>query len=441
LPVEIFLQIYGYLGPKDFNAARRTCQAWMKASLDRKLLTVMLERGGWTNVDTSREWQWLSCQLARECALAPGRAGLETEPIFTKSSEVDFTRLQSNSQPGGQLFFTTSICSRFLCVAQGALIHIHQFDAGRPVYMASVQCKGRVFALTMGLYGGRYAIAAILEHRMGMVQKLPEELFGHGPQEQQQYRTRFNTIHIQSNSERIIIMGTNNSTLYEHNLINPTWNLIENNSTIYRDLGSNNDPPLSVSLCPKNQCVIFGCAASLDIQWIDGASGQSLHRWVPMTAPSDHIYVLASRPGHESSSSDTLRILSSVVHPDNRPWIKRRLLLNRLYCAYRLKSAHKACECYHCIPLSDGYHILFVDSASNRLGLGTTELVGRTTKLVRKIDFIPATNGARPRLYCAAADMSQGARVAAVYGDTVMLYSVPPDVCRFAPDQDQIDCP
>ncbi|KAF5850411.1 hypothetical protein GGP41_002625 [Bipolaris sorokiniana] len=447
LPVEIFLQVYGYLGPKDFNAARCTCRAWLKASLDKNLLTVMIERGGWAGVDTSREWQLLSCQLARECALAPGRAGLETEPVFTKSSEVDFAGLR-DSQPGGELIFTTSICSRFLCVAQGALIYIYQLDAGRLVYMASVECPGQVLAITMGLYGGRYAIAAILEDRMGMVRKLPEELFEHGPQGQEQDRTQFNAIHIQSNSERISITGTNNSALYEHNLINQMWNSIDNDSTIYSDLGFEGDPPRSVSLCPQSQCVVFGCSAGLDVQWIDEPSGQSLHRWFPLTAPSDNVYVLPTRTGHESSN--TLRIFSSPAHLDDRPRIKHRLLLSDyIYLWGSHRFIHTSllpnsiiCDYYNVIPLSDGHHILFVDPPSDRLVLGTDELASGTTELVRKIEFIPPTNGQRPRLYRVAADMSEGARLVAVYGDIIMLYSIPPEICRFSPNnEDQTDRP
>lgn len=448
LPVEIFQQIYGYLGPKDFNAARRTCRAWMEASLDRSLLAVMLERGGWTGEDTSKGWQMLSCQLARECALAPGRAGVETEAVFTKSSEVDFSGLR-DSQVGGsssELIFTTSTCSRFLCVAQEALIRIYQLDAGRPVYMASVECPGRVLAMTMGPYGGssRYAIAAILEGRVGMVRKLAEEVFGHGPQEEEQERTQFNTIDIVSNSERISITGANNSALYEHNLVNQTWNLVEDDSTIYSHLGSEDDPPRSVALCPQGQCVVFGCSEGLDVQWIDSPSGQSLHRWVPSTAPNDHVYVRPRRrPAHDSSN--ILRILSSPAHHANRPWLKRRLFPNAHWhgsSKYEIASRQPNptgyydydYDYYNRIPLDDnGSHVLFVDQISNRLVLGTDELV-------RKIEFVPPTNGeAPPKLYRAAADMSQGARIVAVYDDTIMLYSVPRRVCRFSPTEDQPD--
>lgn len=47
LPNEIIQQIFQYLPPKAFNAARHTCRDWMRASLEKKLLITQLRRGGW----------------------------------------------------------------------------------------------------------------------------------------------------------------------------------------------------------------------------------------------------------------------------------------------------------------------------------------------------------------------------------------------------------
>jgi hypothetical protein len=90
------------------------------------------------------------------------------------------------------------------------------------------------------------------------------------------------------------------------------------------------------------------------------------------------------------------------------------------------------CDHYHAIPLSDGHHVLFIDPPSGRLTLGCDAPLGGPTKLLRKIMFISPETDAKPRLYSAAADMSQGVRVVVAYGDIIMLYSVPPDVCRLS---------
>jgi hypothetical protein len=69
---------------------------------------------------------------------------------------------------------------------------------------------------------------------------------------------------------------------------------------------------------------------------------------------------------------------------------------------------------------------------SSRLVLGCDAPLGGPTKLLRKIVFIPPEEKAVPRLYTAAADLSHGARVVLAYGDTIMLYSIPPDVIAFS---------
>ncbi|RSM11587.1 hypothetical protein CDV31_006690 [Fusarium ambrosium] len=47
LPYEIMQQIYLYLTPEDFNAARYTSRSWFRAGLCPSLLVEMLKRGGW----------------------------------------------------------------------------------------------------------------------------------------------------------------------------------------------------------------------------------------------------------------------------------------------------------------------------------------------------------------------------------------------------------
>jgi hypothetical protein len=90
------------------------------------------------------------------------------------------------------------------------------------------------------------------------------------------------------------------------------------------------------------------------------------------------------------------------------------------------------CDHYHAIPLSDGHHVLFIDPPSGRLTLGCDAPLGGPTKLLRKIMFIPPETNAKPRLYSAATDTLQGVRVVVAYGDKILLYSVPPDVCRLS---------
>ncbi|KAF1920160.1 hypothetical protein BDU57DRAFT_533960 [Ampelomyces quisqualis] len=62
------------------------------------------------------------------------------------------------------------------------------------------------------------------------------------------------------------------------------------------------------------------------------------------------------------------------------------------------------------------------------LALGCDAPLGNPTKLLRKIYFIPPIEKSIPRLYTAATDLSEGARIVVVYGETIILYSIPPDI-------------
>lgn len=92
LPAEVLENVFTRLDPIDFNAARHTCQAWMIASLEERLLTTMLRRGGWWGaamadmqlreergeqnpVDAANVEWLLSKRLATECSLRPYWAG------------------------------------------------------------------------------------------------------------------------------------------------------------------------------------------------------------------------------------------------------------------------------------------------------------------------------------------------------------------------------
>jgi hypothetical protein len=91
-------------------------------------------------------------------------------------------------------------------------------------------------------------------------------------------------------------------------------------------------------------------------------------------------------------------------------------------------SRHAGCDHYHAVPLSDGHHVLFIDPASNKLVLGCDAPLGGPTKLLRRVVFVPPKEKAIPGLYIAAADLSDGVCVAVSYGETIMLYSIPPNV-------------
>ncbi|KAJ4984657.1 F-box domain-containing protein [Stagonosporopsis vannaccii] len=281
----------------------------------------------------------------------------------------------------------------------------------------------------------------------------------------------FDTIELHSHNHAYDLRDTDDISTHDRNLINQAWNLtlrgplrhpgttskievpVQNipiesgTSTFYRHLCSEDDPPRNVSICPQRQCVAFGCSAGIELHWIDALSRQSLSRWFPLTSPSDHLYFLSPRPGFESAKK--LRLISSATHPNNRPAISRRLFnstgISSLWDSFGYESRSRqfhTCDHYHAIPLSDGYHVLFIDPSTERLTLGCDAPFGGPARLLRKVVLNSPEGRSVPRVYTAAADMSSGARIVAVFETTIMLYSIPPDVLalsRFEQASESLD--
>jgi hypothetical protein len=204
LPTEILQHIYYNLAPADFNSARHTCRSWYIKSLDHSLLETMLRRGGYSNLIPSQaidnhlkvndEWL-MSKRIARECALGPDWNGNGLPPMrhpvsdlpstksaFAHSASVDFTEVAVH-YPGlksAGTRFTVSSCGKYLIAANGCLVYIYELNRSdhcrsrkvhpgslRPV--TSIICPKRVLACSMDTSSHRYAIALLLDGRMGLV--------------------------------------------------------------------------------------------------------------------------------------------------------------------------------------------------------------------------------------------------------------------------------
>ncbi|KAG9206230.1 hypothetical protein G6514_004953 [Epicoccum nigrum] len=267
----------------------------------------------------------------------------------------------------------------------------------------------------------------------------------------------FDTIELKSHNQGFSIRDADNGNAHDRNLINNTWNLhlrgrrnnprndsektlnrqaipIESGtSTFYRHLCSEDDPPRDVRICPQRRCVAFGCSAGIELHWIDALTGQSLSRWFPLTSPSDYLYFLSPRHGFESAKK--LRLISSAAHPVDRQAISQRLFagsttmpsLGTFGFEARAQQFYD-CNHYHAVPLSDGHHVLFVNPTDNRLTLGCDATLGGPAKLLRKVVLISREENVVPRIYTAAFDLSSGTRIVAIFGDTIVLYSIPADV-------------
>lgn len=252
-------------------------------------------------------------------------------------------------------------------------------------------------------------------------------------------------------------------------------------TTIYTDLGSADDMPRSVAICPNRKCVAFGCRMGIELHWVNALTGGDLNRWFPLAAPSDLLYFLPQRSAVDSKRK--LRLISSATGPvatqlyraDSSPtqwkyWptspaFGRRQSLTRLFFGslpfpttasppdrepHFLPSSRRDetqgvlrtvdCDHFRAVPLSDGINLLFTDPTSGFLCLGSDAPLGAPSKLVRSIMFIPpiqeTDKQSYPRHYAAGKVIDWGLRIVAVYDDgVVVLYSVPSDILTWLPDQ------
>ena len=568
LPTEILQKIYCLLTPADFNSARHICQVWLISSLEPSLLKMMSKRGGWSScmnhdlaINQTAEPSsrinktWLmSKRIVRECMLGPdwtgnGVSGFGPQDSpskrsgFVHVSTVYFTEVPVQSPevvPPG-IIFTASACGKFLMAANGCLIYIYELNRRHDAEDGSVTCPGhlrpvtsiicprRVLACSMDMSSCRYAIAALLDGRVGLVceitpnhiasgaasgshtgqpsdNEIPRQSMFSAAESQDRESSQEHICPDSSSSEsatnhptkkrRFAFRGiatavtsapteqvwhgsveryapecveTTEEAGYEsphqYHSFATSMPIETGPRSLYRNLGSDDDPPRSVAICPQRRCVAFGCSAGIELHWVDALTGQDLNRWFPLTAPSDYLYFLPPRMSIDSAKK--LRLISSAARPVERAAISQRIvgrttrnrpfwqrpshgasaqdtdadedsderLISRLRAITRNRVFTRRIDCsdhYQAVPLSDGYHVLFTDPATGLLCLGSDAPVGGPTKLLRKIWFQGPEGKGCPVAYAGSMDPASGVRVVAAYGSgpeqSVWFFSVPGDV-------------
>jgi hypothetical protein len=353
LPNETIHQIVNYLRPDDFNAARHTCRTWFLATHGKPLLEKILKRGGWSGslrtlfhglsllpnsaFETSPEWL-MSKWISRESALGPDWPGeRDGQNSFVEIGHSDFTDMAvSYKDPKIQdagVIFTVSLCGRFLLVSHGCLIYIYELnhrckpqntwslplqprDAAveslgvlRPV--ASIICPRRVLECSMDTSSNRFAVAALLDGRMGIVVDILAERINCDPplfktDDASSYGNEGGKTSSRRRAELIMLLPNCNC---RDNPPSDPPPLEIGPRSIYRNISAEDDPPRSVAICPQRDYVAFGCAAGIELHWVDALTGQDLSRWFPLTAPSDFLYFLPPRHGVDNSKK--LRLISS----------------------------------------------------------------------------------------------------------------------------------
>ena len=504
LPAEILEEIYSYLLPTDFNAARHTCRAWLLASLDTRLLMHMLQRGGWSSaaladeatvesrpqLATTNSWP-RSKRLATECQLRPewtgngltacSRMKSADKPVLSLVAQTEFSELlfqsRSDSELDARRLFTPSMCGRYLLVTVDSTVfvyvlnkktlHSDRTDTHDVEAITRIVCPRRILAVSMDTSCGRFAVAALLEGRVGIVcdlsprPQIPLSVWRNPS------NTRFDisgdeleiepplpdeSLAFRDQQGKMLLWGKTEMPFTDSPEVysvcpSPTTGIpVEKGTrTVYRDVCSSDDPPRSIAICPQRRCVAFGNVAGFELHWMDALSGQEMSRWFALASASDYLYFVPRR--HDTPSAKQLRLISSAAHPSEKAsleaWYAPELQKARgndmvWECMGNLGSNDRRSEPnkldhYRTVPLSDGYHALFTDPKTSAVCLGCLpEAAANDASFGRRVIFVRPENGAEasvPKCYAAAADLSWGVRIAAGYGDgSLWLFSVPGDV-------------
>ncbi|KAL6250554.1 hypothetical protein RBB50_002856 [Rhinocladiella similis] len=207
LPREILQQIYSYLLPSGFDAARHTCREWYLASLNRTVQDQIarvsfcqlalnadiqlrrnlvsrrssssssslseLENGGHS---INREWIY-SKRLATESRISPGWRGgpplTNKNELFSRlavTEEVEFSQIL-HGEYVGRSRFTVSTCGKFVLVVSSEEITLYDLYApGGSVFPVTRLVAGsEVLKVSMDTSSERYSVAALLSGRVGVL--------------------------------------------------------------------------------------------------------------------------------------------------------------------------------------------------------------------------------------------------------------------------------
>lgn len=449
--------------------------------LSKRLATECQLRSEWTG-------NGLACHFPRFISSElSDRARHPTKAALSLTTEINFSeislqsRLGSDAQHDAGRLFTPSVCGQYLLVTVDSRVFVYMLNkkASYRDYaefhgieaLICVVCPRQVLAVSMDSSCGRLALGALLEGRVGFVCELSSRSEIPLGVWRRSSNTRFDI----SGDDLEVEEPLPNGSLAYHNRQGdmvpfakyemPFTNTPEEQSlcpspigipvekgpcSIYRNICSAEDPPRSVAICPFRRCIAFGSSAGVEIHWTDVLDGQAMNRWIPIANASDHLYFIPPRVDQDSVKR--LRLASSAAHPSEKASLDARFVASELR---ETQQDEMVWECtsnlgfpdadpipepiepdhYRTVPLSDGYHILFIDPESCQICLGCLpEAPVNDGRFVKNVILRGPSGDSDqelpvPTCYNAAPDLSWGVRIAAGYADgSLWLFSVPRDM-------------
>ncbi|RMD44348.1 hypothetical protein DV735_g815, partial [Chaetothyriales sp. CBS 134920] len=444
LPAEILQLIFAFLGPADFDAARHACRQWFAAAMNTSLLRSLLRTAQCcqahqadialsslslqSNGDgPTTEWL-MAKRLATTARLSVdwrGSAGADSFDDNDASilggrlhlvQEIDFQSLVSERQAQNKTF-TVSTCGKYLLVISGRVVFVYRLAGSTNSAETAVKLAADrdVLQVSMDTSSGRYAVAALLENRVGILWDLIDEGAGqfgyrhsgepmtlgmrtvvHGPAAFAPVSTTSSPLPlrgqiIEDNGDLV----SSSSSLDQHGLsfsasesgrgesssfrASSDWCEspeadVESSippasparvrirvTAMYRNLGNPDDLPRSIAICPHRKCVAFGCRIGIELHWVDALTGGDLSRY-------------------------------------------------------------------------DGFHLLYTDPTTRLLYIGSDAPLGGPTNLIRKVAFVPPATHSDEEgqyMFCYAAGhaLNWGVTIVAAHLDgRLVLYHLPSDL-------------
>lgn len=406
----------------------------------------------------------MSKWISRECNISdPDRRA------FTEVGHTDFSdmvRVPESGSLNGAVSFTASLCGRYVTATHGQIAYIYELNhvcppdrsawsiplrrrQGMPLGflrpVTTVVCPRRIISCSMDTSAGRYAIAFLMDGRVGMVCDIARE--GQRRSKSPVPPASISSSAPASGTTSLSPTARGSSSCVCHERSPQRSPRVESGQrSVYRNICQSDDPPRSVAICPQRNCVAFGCGAGIELHWVDALAGQDLSRWFPLSSASDFLYFLPARRGLDTAKR--LRLISSAaalvspvdligdilqefgtslfgsgstavvslttrvpgqlssshgpLPPAYLPeWASPRRSGGRWGGNERhvdrfRKASAGSTDHYRAVPLSDGHHILFTDPQTGQLCLGTDAPVGSLTRLLRQVWFRPPAAAVSP---------------------------------------------
>lgn len=446
----------------------------------------MLKRGGWWQsmenlTKPLEENRYDEVTLASRLISWHSHLARPQEEAFGLALTLDLQRLGGDgkvTQPPGALKYTVDPSASYLAVMEEREVHVYaisrtsagggedQLGQKQPGpslrLMSTILCPRMVLKCDIDSSGKWPGIAVLMDRRVGMACDLP-------------LPSKYLTVPLGGPSTR-------------------QWR----SRTMFRSIGWENDPPRSVALNQSRSCVAFGCSQGIELHWVDVRTQRSVVTWVNLDSPSDCLYHVP--PTKSDPASNCIQLLSSsFALPGIQTAIDRERSVTSSAPAWlqtaglwpgqggatfvpsqrfplRLKAEAAApviatdngvhggrsqvagdalpnhgptifaTPRQTAIPLSDGHHILFIDTKSNLLCLGHKTPRGRFMYLSRRYYFRspPDAASTRPILHTVGEGITHGARIVATFAhkegarggvgigcrktsQIIVLYTIPPD--------------